>query len=98
MKFSIYEVILLALFGVLIIYDLFRVIKFRKYTVIFVPVILDIILLIVICILLYMAFNIPIDYKSLEFTRMYLLQTRVKFLGVIFTFIRVVLIQKLKRE
>ena len=44
MKFSIYEVILLALFGVLIIYDLFRVIKFRKYTVIFVPVILDIIL------------------------------------------------------
>ncbi len=57
MKFNIYEIILLALFAFLIIYDLFKVIKFKRYSVILVPVIVDTMLLILIFILVYILFN-----------------------------------------
>lgn len=101
MQIDIYEVIgvvVLFLFEVFIIYDLFRIIKLKKYTLLWIPVIVDLILLILVSILLYIVFNISNDYQSVSFAEMYLLRAEVQALGTIFSFIRVVLVERLKRK
>jgi len=101
MQIDIYEVIaviVLFLFEVFIIYDLFRIIKLKRYTLLWIPVIVDLILLILLSIFLYTIFNISSDYQSVSFAEMYLLRAEVQALGAIFSFIRVVLVKRLKRK
>lgn len=101
MQIDIYEVIgviVLFLFGVLIIYDLYRIMKLKKYTLLWIPVIVDMILLILLSIFLYTVFNISSDYQSVSFAEMYLLRAEVQALGAVFLFIRVVLVERLKRK
>lgn len=104
MQIDIYEVIgvigviVLFLFGVLIIYDLYRIMKLKKYTLLRIPVIVDMILLILLSIFLYTVFNISSDYQSVSFAEMYLLRAKVQALGAAFLFIRVVLVKRLKRK
>lgn len=96
--YGVIGVIVLFLFEVFIIYDLFKIIKLKKYTLLWIPVIVDMMLLILLSIFLYTVFNISSDYQSVSFAEMYLLRAKVQALGAVFLFTRVVLVKKLKRK
>lgn len=92
------EIILFCLFEALIIYDLFRIIRFKRYFIMWIPVIVDIILFILNFILLNTIFNMPNDYNTIKFAKIYLVSGKVQLSILIFIFIRIVFIEKLKRK
>lgn len=102
MQSNIYVVIgvvVFLLFELFIIYDLFKVIKLKNYTKLWIPATIDTILFMVISILIYIVLNMPMaptNYRSTVFTKMYLLQGRVQLLVTTFLFIRIALIPKFK--
>lgn len=95
MEKSFYErlaYILYIGFELIIIYDLYKVIKFKKYSIIWIPIVIDVILFGLIAIFLYTLINISISFSAED----YLVNGIVLSLVGIFAFIRVVLVEKLK--